>query len=778
MQQLKRFGVGCILLTLLPCFSQDIVKEIRFYGNRRVSDEAITYRLSTRVGEPLDERLVTADIKELWNTGLFENLGVQREDTDEGLILTFILRELPIVKEVDIRGNRKVGKSTINDKIDEERLTIEEDTPLDYRKISEIRKLIKVMLNDRGLRNAKVTYALERLDAGTARVVFNVFEGSKVRIYDIDFEGNEHFSDRKLRRTMRKTKKHWMFSWLTQHDVFNESEEKYGEDVDRIKAKYWEQGYKDILLGDPEFEITDHTSERQKRKNLKRLKKNKNPKEDLRMAMTIPVFEGRPYHLGELTITDNTVIPTQVYLAMFPLRKGALYDLGKVNEWITSLEELHNNTGYLYYSIQQDVKIRDETVVDVTFKVNENDQIYINRIGFAGNITTRDKVLRREVLVREGDVFRLNYFRNSLLRINQLGYFDVTHDQPDIKPLPNENKVNITIKGQESGVNELNFGIGYSDFRGRNGFLSFSTLNFLGRGETVKVQAQLGSISDTYDVTFVEPWLFDKPRGFSARIFNTKTRWFGFEQDNFGFNTGLSFRPSTFSTYSISYQFTEITVPQVQSPIFQPVDGLLTSSFTQTYTFNTTDHPFFPTRGHKLTGSLELAGWQTGGDSLFYKYSIGGTKYFDAFKKTFVGVNVEASLMDTFEDQRPSYFELFYLGGEESVRGYRRNLLGPTSIFNGRLDSLRGDKLFQFNVEYIVPVSDQFRFVMFFDAGQVFGIDEQWFDSDLAMSTGLEMRFSLPVFQAPLRLIYAYKLVETPFDEKGGEPKFSIGTTF
>ena len=134
--------------------------------------------------------------------------------------------------------------------------------------------------------------------------------------------------------------------------------------------------------------------------------------------------------------------------------------------------------------------------------------------------------------------------------------------------------------------------------------------------------------------------------------------------------------------------------------------------------------------------------------------------------------------MDTFEDQRPSYYELFYLGGEESVRGYRRNLLGPVTNFGGSLTPLRGDKSFQFNLEYIVPVSDQFRFVMFFDAGQVFGLEEDWFDSDLAMSTGLEMRFSLPVFQAPLRLIYAYKLVETPFDEKGGEPKFSIGTTF
>lgn len=779
MQQLRRFGVGCILLVYLPCFAQEIVKEIRFHGNRRVSDEAITYRLATRVGQALDDAVVTKDIKELWNTGLFDNLGVQKEPAEGGgIIVTFILRELPIVTEVDYRGHRKLGKSTITDKIEEERLTISEDTPLDYRKVNAIRKLIKGLLDDRGLRNGKVTYSLERLDAGTARVVFNIYEGSKVRIYEIDFDGNEKFSDAKLRRMMRKTKEHWWFSWLTQHDVFNE--EKYEEDVERVKKKYWERGYKDILLGDPIFTVEDHTSERQKRKNIERLKKARNPKEDLRMDMTIPVFEGKPYYMGKLEIEGNNVIPTVVYQAMFPLREGDLYDLGKVNEWITNLEELYNNTGYLYYSVQQDVTIRDSNTVDALFKVSENDQIYVNRIGFAGNITTRDKVLRREVLVREGDVFRLNYFRNSLLRINQLGYFDVSHDQPDIKPLPNENKVNITIKGQESGVNELNFGIGYSDFRGRNGFLSFSTLNFLGRGEILKVQAQVGSISDTYDLTFSEPWLFDKPRGFTARIFDTQIRFPGFLQQQRGFQTGLSFRPSTFSTYGITYQFTEVTIPanRIQAPIYSPTDGLLTSSVNQSFTYNTTDHPFFPTRGHKLYTTFELAGWQSGGDSLFYKYTLGGTKYFKAFKKTFFGLNVKGSVMDTFEDQRPQYFELFSLGGDESVRGYRNHLLGPAIFSGGVARAARGDKLFQANLEFVIPVSDQFRFVVFYDAGQIFGLDETWFETDLAMSTGLEMRFSLPVFQAPLRLIYAYKLTNTAFDEKGGEPRFSIGTTF
>lgn len=778
MRQLNWVAFGCLLLSSLHAFSQATIEKIQVLGNIRVPREAVLHRMLSREGQPLDELVVRRDLKNLWNSGLFENLGIQREDSESGgVILTVIVRELPLIAEVDYRGYSKLGKSSITDKVEEKRLTIKTDEPLDFKKVNAIRNLIQTLLEEKGLRYGRVEFKLEPLTApGTARAVFTIFEGSKVRLYDIDFAGNQVHSDRRLRWTMRKTRRHWFFSWLTQHDILNQ--EKYEEDVERVKALYWKKGFKDILLDEPKLEILDRTSPRQQRKNEKRLAKHRSVREDLRMYMTIPVFEGRPYHMGQASFTGNTVLPETFYRGSFPLQAGATYDMGKINKWIDDLEELHNNMGYLNFNMRQNVTLSEGEIVDLSFEIIENDQVYLNRLGFAGNITTRDKVLRREVLVREGDVFRFNNFKNSLLRINQLGYFDVSKDNPDVKPLPNENKVNVTIKGQESGVNELNFGIGYSDYRGQNGFFSFSTLNFLGRGETVKIQAQLGRYTDTYDLTFVEPWLFDKPRGFSARIFDTRSSFLGFEQFQRGFETGLRFRPFTFTSYSLSYSFTEIDIPTVSNPEYQPVNDLLTSTIAQSLVYDTTNHPFFATRGRRISNTLELAPWQSGGDTLFFKYTLGLTQYFPATRKTYIGVNLKGSIMETFESQRPVFYELFYSGGEESVRGYERASLGPTVLSNGREISLRGDKLFQFNLEYIIPVSEQFRFVLFYDAGQVFGLDENWFDTDLAMSTGVEMRFSLPVFQAPLRLIYAYKLVELPNNEKGGEPKFSIGTTF
>lgn len=772
-----------LLYFLLSGFAlpqDDVVEDIIIQGNRRFPEDSIRYRLSTKVGDDLDPSKVTADLKAIWQTGEFENVRVGLlEGETGGIVLVYDVSELPIVVEVDYRGNRKITKSTITDKVEEEQLVIQDDETLNYGKINAIRRLIKSQLDERGLRFGKVDFALERLDAGTARVVFNIKEGSKVKIDKIVFDGNESFTDKQLKRTMRKTKEKWFMSWLLGGAVYKE--DKFAEDVEKLKKRYWKKGYKDVFVEEPELEIKDFTTDRQKEKNKKRIAKNKDPREDLRLYLTIPVFEGASYAMGEMTVENNEVIKTGFYQASFPLKPGDTYDLGKINKWIEDLEELHNNAGYVNYNVEQRTRIREGSTVDVTFTVNERDQVYVNLIDFTGNTTTRDKVLRREILLREGDVFRVSSFRNSLLRVNQLGFFDISNQDPDVKMLPGENKVNLTINGQESGVNELNFGLGFSEFRGTSGFLSFSTLNFMGKGETLKVQAQVGSITSTYDITFTEPWLFDKPRGVTARIFNTRTDFeaAGFDLESTGFQTGISLRPSIFSTYSLSYRFSEDRFPTVTSPAFKKVDDLLTSSITQGFLYNTTDHPFFPTKGFKGSVSLELAGWQAGGDNFFYKVRTNATKYLPMPANTFFGLNVEGGILNTLEGQRPTQNNLFFLGGEESVRGYRRRSLGPAVLdSNGNPLAILGDKLFRANIEYIIPVSAQFRFVMFYDTGMIFGVDEQWFDTDLARSVGVEMRFSLPVFNAPLRLFYAYRLDETLFEGKGGDPDFAIGTTF
>ena len=264
MPRLNWFWLGFFLCQTIAVFSADIIQEVRVQGNRRVADESILYRVSIKAGDTLDPVRVTQDLKVLWGTGLFENLGAAVLDGTEGKIIIFSVQELPLITEVDYRGHKKVTKSTITDKIEEEKLTIPEESPLDYKRLKAVRNLIQGILEEKGMRYGTVEYLIEPLEAGTARVVFNINEGSKVRIHEIDFVGNTVFSDKKLRKTFKKTREHWMFSWMTGHDIFKE--DLYPEDVDKVREKYWKKGYKDILLGEPELEVTDHTTEKMKRK--------------------------------------------------------------------------------------------------------------------------------------------------------------------------------------------------------------------------------------------------------------------------------------------------------------------------------------------------------------------------------------------------------------------------------------------------------------------------------------------------------------------------------
>ena len=429
------------------------------------------------------------------------------------------------------------------------------------------------------------------------------------------------------------------------------------------------------------------------------------------------------------------------------MKEGDVYDLGKINQWIEDLEEIHNNLGYVNFNMEQNTAIRDTDKVDVTFKINERDQVYVNQIDFTGNTTTRDKVLRREVLLREGDVFRLHHFRNSMLRVNQLGFF--RHHPPrtghQFSARRKTRSMSPSTVRNPASTN-LIFGLGFSEFPRHQRFFELldTQLPWQGRANSRSRPRSATSRKPTMSPS-PSPGCFDKPRGLTARIFNTRTNFeaAGFNLESAGFQLGMSFRPSIFSTYSINYKFSEDRFPQVTSPAFKPVDDLLTSSVTQGIVFNTTDHPFFPKTGRRASVQLELAGWQGGGDNYFYKVRSQFTQYLPAFKDTFIGFNLEGGLMETLEDQRPTQTPVvFSWAVRKSVRGYNRRSLGPTiQDTNGNPLAVLGDKSFRFNFEYIIPISDQFRFVIFYDMGMIYGIDEKWFDTDFARSTGVENAF-------------------------------------
>jgi len=756
-----------------------IVEKIQVIGNKRISTQAILYRIQLKEGQELNPAVINEDVQRLWELNVFSDIKVDVQDGDVGKIVTYALKERPVIKDFRFFGNHAFGPNLLKDKLTEKGIRLQPNIQMDYTQISKIKSTIIDLYREKGYRNVKVDHTLENAGPDIAYLTFTITEGGKVRVYQIDFTGNKVFKDGKLRRAMSKIHEHWFFSWLSSSDIY--SEEKFTEDVDNIKKVYWKKGYKDVFVGRPIMEVKDLTSERQKRKNLERMKRNKKVKQDLRLYLTIPVFEGEQYTIGDVSFEDNKLLPDTTLADKWKLERGDPYDLGKINEFQKEIEELYNNLGFLQFYMERIQDEKPQRMVDLTFKFHEGEQFKLDRLEFVGNVVTRDKVLRREFMIPEQSPFRVEVFKNSMLKINQLGFFDITKFEPKINFVPGENKVNVEIQGEESGVNEINFGGGYSEFAGFFLQTSYSTRNFLGRGEQLSLQASLGKNITYYNLAFTEPWIFDYPHSFTVNLFNSQTDYYNYSRESKGFSIGFGFRLSTFLTYSIAYRYELVDVPGSSlqdNTVFKPVSNRLTSAIVQSFGYNTLNHPFMPTRGSKYALSFLWGGWQLGGDNLMYELSLRATRLFKAYKTTVFVVNMRAAYKEGLEGTTIPYYERYFIGGESSVRGYDFRRISP--LDEATNIAIGGTKMFVANLEWVLPIENRFQFALFYDIGGVWLEDQSFFDGaePLRRSWGVEARFNLPVFQMPIRLTYGYPLDDVVGQSRSGNLEFTIGTIF
>ncbi|HYH46787.1 MAG TPA: BamA/TamA family outer membrane protein, partial [Thermoanaerobaculia bacterium] len=439
-----------------------------------------------------------------------------------------------------------------------------------------------------------------------------------------------------------------------------------------------------------------------------------------------------------------------------------------------------------------------DQVADVVVRVNEGDQYKVGRIEFEGNDRTMDKVLRRELRLQEGRVVSIGAVRNSITKVNQLGYFKLDESDPVKIDYDGENKqVNLVFKGEEAERTELQFGGGWSEFEDFFGQFAINTKNFLGRGEQVGVSLQAGGIRDVLDVSYFIPWFMDRPQSLGFRAFDQELDYdiftaIGTQRTRttsrggtitYGRNLGL------FQQMSASYNR---TLYEDEARILGGTGGTLfsrleidTSSVRPIYVYDSRDNPFEPTRGRRLTLATEYAGGFLGGDSYFVRPEL----TFSLFQplgtpvRQVFAFNVEAGLVDPFEGRELTRLERFYLGGENSIRGHRSRSITVRDPRTGErlIDEnqilLGGDRYLQVNLEYHFLLGGPFRILLFADAAQVYGDDQSFDLSRLRYTAGAELRVLVPVFGAPLRFIYAFNLDEQPGDQFE-DFQFSIGTSF
>jgi outer membrane protein insertion porin family len=786
----------------LPARAQEVsydgrtVTGVEFHGIQALSEETLLYYLGITIGKPLDEAALNHNIRELWNRGLIDDIAVQATpDGDKGVKLSFTLKERPLLRSIDYQGLKRISKTDIQDKLTTQRIHVREGEPMSLGELQRVKALIEDMYAEKGYRFAQARYTVEEVAPNEKKVVFTVDEGNRVRIADISFQGNDVFSDLRLKLSMKKVKESGLISRFSRKDVYDPA--KLQEDLDKVRDVYRAAGYKNAVVGEPKIEV------RAAHPNAPDIKGQKR-----RMFITIPIDEGERWKLGEITVEGNTIHSDQQLLKAFKARPNSWLRSKEIDDGVKAIKELYNNTGYIYGDAQADLVERPGPghVADVVIHVREGDQYKVGRIEFQGNDRTMDKVLRREVRMYEGGTVNLGGIRNSVLKIKQLGYFEPDQEDPvDIQPNSEKKTVDMTFKGKEADRTELQFGGGWSELDGFFGQFAVNTKNFLGRGEQVGASFQSGKFRDLFDVSYFVPWFLDKPQSIGIRAYNQDINYSFFSDQQrllraskgailtYGRNYRL------FQSVSLSYNRSKykdqeevvVTEPSTDPTAPKPgdvvVDTLLidNSSLRPFYVFDSRDNPFEPTQGQRFSLGVEYAGGLLGGDNDFWRPEVAYSAFVPVSNyptRTVAAVNVEGGWVTPFGGTKLPILETFYLGGENSVRGHRSRSIflrkpDGTPVTDASGTPIGGDKYLQVNLEYHFLLGGPFRVILFGDAGNVFAEHKSIDLSQLRYTAGVELRILLPMFGAPLRFIYARNL-DPLKDDNFEDFQFSIGTSF
>jgi outer membrane protein insertion porin family len=502
-----------------------------------------------------------------------------------------------------------------------------------------------------------------------------------------------------------------------------------------------------------------------------------------------------------------------------PGDKPVPYDLDAVNQTVDKLKEAYSNQAYIMFRAEKKLEVREEgglKKVDTTLKLEEGEQYTVRKIEFEGNLTTKDKVLRRSMLMREGDLFQTDRFKDSLLSISQLSFFDVKGSEPKVDLVPDKPQVDVVVKGEEAGVNEILFQGGYGSLFGFSLGVSFSTRNLGGGGETLSLSVNAGKFAKSTTLGFTEPFLFDLPYALSTSVSNGSADYDAsrvgianaYRQFTRSLGVSIGARlsnwlPDTpwawFTTYSTGYNFSLIRIEGGQNFYFRDTPNLLTSSITQSISYSTVNHQFKPTDGTLMSFGLEYGGWQFGGDVPYLRATWQVAKYMSLGERNIFAFNASYGYLQNMGNDPLPLYNLYRPGGENSIRGYYYGMVGSVELDNYQHPVVvGGNKQLIINTEYQFKIAEEFRLVFFYDAGNAWTSGAKIFSHDtvnyldpitnapmsyanptLMRSAGLEFRFFLPISPAPLRLIWARKLNPYPFDTQSKTDfQFSIGTTF
>jgi outer membrane protein insertion porin family len=691
----------------------DTISEIRVIGNRRIPKETILARMFTHPGDTYDPISIERDFNSLWNTGYFEDLRIEREDSEQGIILNVFVREKPTIRDLIYKGNNSITNSDILDRFKKEKVGLSVESQYDPTRIKHAETVIKELLAEHGHQFATIKTDVKTVPPASVQVTFNIKEGPVVKVGKISFVGNRHLSALYLRRAMKNLKPIGIPYSIIFEDLFAQTYDssKLEEDTERVRQAYRDKGYANAAVEQPKTQIRDEGG-----LNWFTFR----PRNGKRIDIEMTIEEGGRYRLGTITFTGNKQITNAKALrATFPIKDGDWFNATLIGKGLDNLKKAYGGLGYINFGAIPKISYDDQKkTVSMNIDIDEGKQFFVSRIEFQGNTITRDKVIRRELMLDEGSVYNSQLWEYSLLRLNQLEYFEPLKVDQDSEAHqdPDAGTVDLLLKVKEKGKNSIGLNGGVSGYSGAFLGLNYSTNNFLGLGETLSLQANLGSISRTFLFGFTQPYIRNRPINLGFQIFNNKqdynaaknyqattgaslnlsnaerslTQNYNVGSDGFNFSISYPLKRHAFQRVGMTYSLTKSTITAfstASATFFQtisfrsgiqgsnPLAGIVNSNISFSYTYDTVSNPLRPRQGKQYSAFVQTAGiW----GSVRYVNPVVAYKRFIPMHylipspngHNVLGIRAQLGYIQGFGGDVAPPNNRFYAGGEQELRGF------------------------------------------------------------------------------------------------------------
>lgn len=724
-----------------------IISSIAITGNKKIDSGAIIQKVGFSSGASYDPAKLRHAVKDIYAMGYFEDITVQVNDTEKGREVIFEVDEKPVIGQILMAGEKEIEADDIRAAID-----LVPNNIVSTKDVQSSVESIKQLYKEKGFYNTKVSTTLTDTASGKVNVEFTIQEGIKVFIKDIFITGNHTFEAKVLKKVLQTSERGWL-SWFTDSGVLNH--DIVEQDSSRLASYYHNNGFVDAKVGNPDI-VQDGKW----------------------ITVTFNVEEGERYRVGTIELRGDLIEEKAELIKRLSLIKEKYFSSKVLRDDVLAITDRYAEKGYAFAEASPStVKDNDNKRINIVFDITKQELIHINRIIVKGNSRTRDKVIRRQMLVKENGIFNAAALKQSRDRLQRLDYFE----NIEINPVPtiDESLMDVVVKVEEKATGNFSIGAGYSSVDSFMFMAEVSQNNFLGKGQQMSLQANLSGNSTQYNLRFTEPHLADSKLLFGIDLYNWMREYDDYTKNSQGI--GLRFGYPIWKRWSMSagYSYDHSVLSDVQPTaalvIRESQDINLTSAVTLGLGQDTRNRRTDPSEGHVYGMNIKYAGGFLGGESAFTKFEGNTSWYYPITQDTVLHWKLAAGVAFANSDNKLPVFEKFYLGGINSIRGFKGGSISPRDIVTD--EKIGGGKMWYYNIEWIFPlVKDAgLKGLVFFDTGNVYSEHSAWDFGDIKKSVGLGFRWLSPM--GPLRLEWGYNLDPTEYEAQSNWD-FNIGGGF